>query len=263
MPQGGRLTIELSNVTIDADTARAHRDLTPGEFVQLVVTDSGQGISPDDLPRIFEPFFTTKDKSRGTGLGLPMVLGIVKQSGGHIWVYSEPGLGTTFRIYFPRARRTSEDDLANERAATLAPAPLSAARPGDTVLVVEDDALVRDLVCDVLARRGYTVLAAADGPVAEHMSANHPGPIHLLLTDLVLPSTDGKRLAAALTAQRPEMNVLLTSGYTDLRVGLEPGINYLQKPYGPDQLASTVREVLDRACAPGPTTGSISSPSSA
>lgn len=252
MPGGGRLTIELSNVTIDADTARLYPDVSPGDFVQLVVTDTGQGIPPSDLPRIFEPFFTTKEFGKGTGLGLPMVLGIVKQSGGHIWVYSEPGLGTTFKIYFPRARRTPQDDLTPERTPSLAPAALSAARPGETVLVVEDDTLVRDLVCDVLTRRGYTVLTAPDGPEAERICASHQGTIHLLLTDLVLPSTDGKRLAATLTGQRPEMRVLLTSGYTDLRLGLEPGINYLQKPYGPDQLASTVREVMDRSRPPTP-----------
>lgn len=253
MPKGGRLSIDLSNITIDEDAARLHPNLAAGQFVQITVADTGIGIPPDVLPRIFEPFFTTKEQGKGTGLGLPTVMGIVQQSGGHIWVYSEPGLGTTFKLFFPRVREPAATPLVEPTSKR----PLPDARPGETILLVEDQQIVRDLVATVLLRRGYTVLSAPDAAAALALADSSPTPINLLLTDLVLPGMDGRRLAATLTARIPDLRVILSSGYTDESAGLDPGVNFIQKPYSPDALTRLVRDILDNPAhhlAPSPAT---------
>jgi PAS domain S-box-containing protein len=242
MPQGGRLTVETANAELDAAYCREHPDAVPGRFVMLGVTDTGVGMSPEIRSRIFEPFFTTKEVGKGTGLGLATVYGIVKQSGGHIGVYSEPGSGTAFKIYLPRAEQPA------------APAPEDAPEPdtpggAETVLVVEDDSGVREIVTTALTRKGYRVLSAAEGAAAIDLARAHAGEIPLLLTDIVMPGMTGRDIARALTAARPGIRVLYMSGYTDDAVVrhevLEADTPYLPKPFTTRALAQKVREVLD------------------
>jgi CheY-like chemotaxis protein len=214
----------------------------PGKDVQLAVSDSGVGMTEEIKQRIFEPFFTTKEQGKGTGLGLATVYGIVKQSNGFVWVYSEPGHGATFKIYLPRVE---EGEVRDRRPQAARPPALGT----ETVLLAEDAASVRDVARQILERHGYTVLEAPNGRAALDIVAKHRGPIHLLLTDVVMPEMSGRQLADQLKAQRPEIKVLFVSGYTDdsvVRHGvLEAGIAYLQKPFSPDTLATKVREVLD------------------
>ena len=243
MPTGGKLSIETANVEHDPDYAREQDAAAVSRFVMLAVSDTGTGMDEATKARIFEPFFTTKEPGKGTGLGLATVYGIVKQSGGFIWVYSEPGLGTTFKIYLPRV------DAAAPAGVTTA--ALSASLRGtETVLLVEDAAAVRAVAHQALARQGYTVLDAPNGAEALRIAAEHAGPIHLLLTDVVMPGLSGRQLSDELTRLRPDTKVLFTSGYTDdavVRHGvLESGIAYLQKPFTVDGLARKVREVLGR-----------------
>jgi len=244
MPTGGKLTIETANVEHDPDYAREQEAAAVSRFVMLAVSDTGTGMDEATKARIFEPFFTTKELGKGTGLGLATVYGIVRQSGGFIWVYSEPGLGTTFKIYLPQV-----DEGAVAAAAGATAAPGTSHRGTETVLLVEDAAAVRSVIHEALVRQGYAVMDAPNGAEALRIAANHPGPIHLLLTDVVMPGLSGRQLSDQLTRIRPETRVLYTSGYTDdavVRHGvLESGIAYLQKPFTVDGLARKVREVLD------------------
>jgi CheY-like chemotaxis protein len=209
----------------------------------LAVSDTGVGMDAGTQARIFEPFFTTKEKGRGTGLGLATVYGIVKQSGGWIWVYSEPGHGTTFKVYFPRV-------AAVAAPATASVAPPTSVRGSETILVVEDDETIRNLVLKVLKGNGYTVLAAANGDEAERVAGQHRGRIHLLITDVVLPGLSGPEVARRLVTTRTDTRVLYLSGYTNdaiLRRGvLEAGVAFLQKPFTPGVLGRKIREVLDQ-----------------
>ena len=244
MPNGGKLTLETGNVDLDEAYAADHYPARAGPFVMLAVSDTGIGMSEETQAHMFEPFFTTKEKGKGTGLGLATVYGIIKQSGGFIWVYSEVGRGTTFKLYLPRV-----EELA-ERASPAAQAPARAARGTETVLVVEDEAPVRSVARQVLERHGYRVLEAPSAEAALDIVTRYSGTIHLLLTDVVMPGLNGRELAGRLAGLRPDAKVIFMSGYTDDAVTrhgvLEPGSAYVQKPFTPDAIARKVREVLDR-----------------
>jgi signal transduction histidine kinase/ActR/RegA family two-component response regulator len=277
MPNGGVLRIETDEAFLDAAYAADHAGVTAGCYVLLSVSDTGSGMDDDTQQRIFEPFFTTKGPGEGTGLGLATVYGIVQQSGGHIQVESEVGRGTTFRIYFPvasgngalpprAARRLTP--LSVESAATVASQPLGIdvalrAAPGETVLLVEDGEALREVLERVLAELGYAVCVAKDGEDALAVSASHAGPIHLLVTDVVMPNMGGRELALELWKSRPETRVLFMSGYTEdaiLHQGLRRAtVGFIGKPFRPDFLASKVRDMLDAgdAARPSPTTRAV------
>jgi PAS domain S-box-containing protein len=244
MPAGGKLTIETSNITLDEEQARFHPPLTPGNYVLLAISDTGGGMDSETQSRIFEPFFTTKG-TKGTGLGLSTVYGIVKQSGGYIWVYSEQGKGTTFKIYLPRVA-----DAVESPAKILVPAESVAIEPGtETILLVEDEANLRYLARQFLEKQGYRVIDAADGAVAMQIAVAHEGVIHLLLTDVIMPGMNGRELAQHILEIRPNVKVLYMSGYTENVIGrngtLDAGVRLLQKPFTLRDLKSKVREVLD------------------
>jgi PAS domain S-box-containing protein len=249
MPQGGRLTIETANVTLDEAYARLHAPVQPGEYTMLAITDTGVGMDSDTQMHIFEPFFTTKGP-KGTGLGLSTVYGIVKQSGGYIWVYSEPSKGTSFKIYMPHV--TAEEVAAVEHPAALAAAPVET--PRETILVVEDEVNLRRLTRQFLENQGYTVVEAADGAAAVQICVAHQGTIHLLLTDVIMPGMNGRELAQRVSEIRPNMKVLYMSGYTENAIGhngtLDAGITLLQKPFTLQALKTKVREVLDQTTLP-------------
>ena len=242
MPQGGKLTIETANVDLDENYAQAHAHVKPGSYVMLAVSDTGVGMDAPTQTRIYEPFFTTKGLGKGTGLGLSTVFGIVKQAGGHICVYSELGRGTTFKIYLPRVEEALEQ-------AEPAMAQTVSCQGSETVLVVEDEAAVRVLVRRVLESNGYRVLEARHGAEALVICDEHKDPIHLLVTDVIMPEMSGKQLAERVSAQRPEVKILYISGYTDNAIVhhglLEAGTNFLQKPFTPDTLVRKLRAVLD------------------
>jgi PAS domain S-box-containing protein len=248
MPAGGKLTIETSNVSLDEEYARFHAPLRPGNYVMLAISDTGAGMDSETQSHIFEPFFTTKGP-KGTGLGLSTVYGIVKQSGGYIWVYSEAGKGTTFKIYLPRVAEPAESP-----AQVAVPAE-SAAEPGtETILLVEDEANLRYLARQFLEKQGYRVIEAADGAVAMQIVVAHEGTIHLLLTDVIMPGMNGRELAQRISEIRPNVKILYMSGYTENVIGrngtLDAGVRLLQKPFSLHNLKNKVREVLDSSAFP-------------
>jgi CheY-like chemotaxis protein len=242
LPNGGRIIIETSNVDLDSTYTLYHAVVRPGPYVLLAVTDTGIGMTADTVAHIFEPFYTTKESGQGTGLGLSTVYGIVKQSGGYIWVYSEVGKGTTFKVYLPRVKDAVQVSL---------PALAPTTRKGhETILLVEDEPAVRELTQMVLSERGYKVIEAQTPKDAERLAGNNGVEIHLLLTDVVMPGMSGRELAKRLTERYPNLRVLYMSGYTYNVIArdgtLEEGISFLQKPFTPQVLAERVREALDR-----------------
>ena len=246
--QGGRLTIETSEVELTDLYARRRVPVIPGTYVMLAVSDNGCGMDRETLDRAFEPFFTTKDFGKGTGLGLSVAYGIIRQSGGHIWPYSEVGRGTTFKVYLPKVSGAAQEASAARKLSRP---------PGgtETVLLVEDEEIVRTLVHQVLTRHGYRVLVARNGEEAAQVASGHGGTIDLVLTDVVMPGMAAADLVAQLSVGRPGLKVLYVSGYADHAVSrsglLERKVEFLQKPFAPDRLAHKVREVLDRASPNG------------
>jgi len=242
MDSGGRLKMETSNIELGEAYAHEHVDVRPGPYVQLSVTDNGSGMDRETVSRIFDPFFTTKESGRGSGLGLAMVYGIVRQSGGHIWVYSEPGLGTTFKIYFPRITETP-DSLS---CAVSARVSLTSS---ETILLVEDSKLLAKVTRDFLERDGYRVLLASNPKEAIRIAENHRAPIHLLLTDVVMPEMNGRQLSEELLAKRPGMKVLYMSGYTNGILSehdFKPEeVAFIEKPFSHEALSRKVRQTLN------------------
>ncbi|MGB7847654.1 MAG: ATP-binding protein, partial [Candidatus Acidiferrum sp.] len=242
MNQGGRLTIETSNAYLGEAYARDHLDVAPGPYVQLSVTDSGEGMDKETVSRIFEPFFTTKEKGSGSGLGLATVYGIVRQSSGHIWVYSEPGRGTTFKIYFPRVSGISEEELRETQGDTVASG-------SETILLVEDSRLLAKVTRDFLVSAGYRVLLAAEASEALVLAEEYGSRIHLLLTDVVMPHMNGRELSELLLKKRPDVRVLFMSGHTagviSQNVLLSEDVAFIEKPFTHDMLGRKIRQLLD------------------
>ena len=242
MPGGGKLTIETANVTLDESYARRHPGVAAGEYVLLAISDTGSGMDKETQSHIFEPFYTTKGQ-KGTGLGLSMVYGIVKQSGGYIWVYSEPTHGSTFKIYLPRVEDAEEKPVPQT-------APAGPPVGHETILVVEDEPQLRDLTRQFLESRGYTVLVAENGAAALNVARRHNSLIHLLLTDIIMPVMNGRDLAQRMAVLSPQTRILFMSGYTENAVWhngmIESSANFLQKPFTLDALTHKVREVLEK-----------------
>jgi CheY-like chemotaxis protein len=241
MPQGGRLSIEAHNVDLDQSYKSVHLPVTPGRYVMIAVEDSGCGMDQKTQARIFDPFFTTKEIGKGTGLGLATVYGIVKQSGGYIWVYSEPNKGTIFKVYLQRVDECAQPAKHDALDATEL-------RGSETILLAEDSESLREMGREYLQSVGYIVLQASSGREALQQANDFPGTIHLLLTDVVMPQMSGPELVVQLRALRPGMKVIFTSGYSDTAVaqqgGIDPEIAFIQKPYRPKALARKIREVL-------------------
>jgi len=245
MPGGGRMTIETANAYLDDDYARMHLDVASGQYVMLSVTDSGMGMTPDVISKAFDPFFTTKPVGKGTGLGLSQIYGFMKQTGGHAAIYSEPGQGTTVKLYMPR----HQGELAELRS----PGKLTSPRPslahrGETILVVEDEPRVRHFTVDALRELGYIVISAASGPEALAILKDQPL-VDLLFTDIVMPDMNGRQLADAASKVHPGMRILFTTGYTRNAVVhnglLDAGVAFLPKPFSVSQLSAKIRQVLD------------------
>ncbi|ACB78289.1 multi-sensor hybrid histidine kinase [Methylorubrum populi BJ001] len=255
MPGGGRLTIELGNTVLDQEYARHHAEVVPGDYAMVAVSDTGHGMTPEVVARVFEPFFTTKPDGKGTGLGLAMVFGFVKQSGGHVKIYSEPGEGTTVKLYLPRAAGVAA-------AALRSSAPVELPRGSATVLVVEDEAAVREIACAILSDLGYRVLEAADGEEALRVFGANTASVDLLLTDVVLPGkVRGRELAERIRALRPEVRVVFMSGYTENSIvhhgRLDDGVHLVGKPFKREQLARKVTEVLGPGATEAPEGGKV------
>jgi CheY-like chemotaxis protein len=248
MPDGGKLTIETSNAHLDDAYAASHAEVQPGQYVMISVSDTGMGMPLEVIERAFDPFFTTKGAGRGTGLGLSQVHGFVKQSQGHVKIYSEPGIGTAIKIYLPR----STSDLETPDSPARPAADLPHGRSDEIVLVVEDDERVRHLSVDALRELGYTVVQASDAAQALTVLAMQPR-IDLLFTDVVMPNVDGRRLADQARAARPGLKVLYTTGYTKNAIVhngmLDPGVAFIAKPFTIEQIALKVRAVLDAETA--------------
>jgi PAS domain S-box-containing protein len=242
MPRGGKLIIETANVSLDETFRQLHRGGPIGPHVVLAVSDTGSGIDAQNLLRIFEPFFTTKDKGKGTGLGLSTVYGIVKQSGGYVTVYSEPGRGTTFKVYLPRVQEPPDQ--------VTGPAPaLKPSAAGETVLLVEDEPALRSMMQEILEEAGYAVLSGAGSDETLAAVRSHAGPVHLMVTDVVLPRMGGRELAVEVAALRPGLRVLYMSGYTGEAIAhhgiLDAGMHFLEKPFTSESLLRRIRELLD------------------
>jgi nitrogen-specific signal transduction histidine kinase/DNA-binding NarL/FixJ family response regulator len=252
MPQGGKLTIETSNVDLDGGHFHGYPEVAAGPYVMLAISDSGIGMDEATKAHLFEPFFTTKGKGKGTGLGLSTIYGIVKQSNGFIWVYSEPGKGTAFKIYFPRTKSRAAAP-ANERTLELG------SQEVETILLAEDEPSVRSLAARVLRERGYTVLEASNGKEALDVVRGYAGEIHLVLTDVVMPGMSGKDLVSQIEASRPGIKALYTSGYTDDAIvhhgTLDSGVAFLQKPFSVESLTRKVWEAINAEPAAGPAAG--------
>jgi CheY-like chemotaxis protein len=247
MPTGGRLTLETGLVTLDESYATRHPEAIAGSYVTVSVSDTGEGMDAATQARVFEPFFTTKEQGKGTGLGLATVYGLVKQSGGYIWVSSEPGQGTVFRVYLPPLEAAAPPAVAGGPSETCAGT--------ETILVVEDDAAVRTLGTQVLRRLGYTVIEAPDGIEALRAIERHQGLIHLMVTDVMMPQMTGRELADRIRQGRPSMRVLFMSGHSDYAIvyrDLAVGVAFLQKPFTPETLARKIRDILDEKIASRP-----------
>jgi PAS domain S-box-containing protein len=244
MTKGGRLTIETSNTYLSEEYAREHIDVSPGAYVQLSVTDSGQGMDRETVSRIFEPFFTTKEQGSGSGLGLATVYGIVRQSGGHIWVYSEPGKGTTFKIYLPLSSAAGEDEARNRENE-------GASNGSETILLVEDSKLLARVTRDFLVSAGYHVLVATEASEALRVAAEYPRRIHVLLTDVVMPHMNGKELSEELLRMRPQVKVLYMSGHTagviSQNAALGEDVAFIEKPFTHEGLSKKIRQLLEDA----------------
>jgi CheY-like chemotaxis protein len=241
MPDGGTLTIEVTRTHLDEAYCETHTSAQPGHYVMLAISDTGAGMDPETRQHIFEPFFTTKE-DLGTGLGLATVYGIVKQHGGNIWVYSEPEEGTTFKIYLPVA----DEEIGAGEEAERSSGDIQGV---ETVLVAEDNDMVRDLACRVLERQGYAVFTAATGGEALQRLEGRQGPVHLLLTDVVMPDMDGMALSEKVAERHPGVKVLFMSGYTENVIAhhgvLREGVHFIQKPFSVADLARKIREALE------------------
>jgi two-component system, cell cycle sensor histidine kinase and response regulator CckA len=244
MPDGGKLTIETSNVVLDENYAAQHVASVPGAYVMIAVTDTGCGMDETTETRIFEPFFTTKEKGKGTGMGLATVYGIVKQSGGNIWCYSELGKGTTFKVYLPQVADMGASPLVPQREGA------KTVSGTETILIAEDEETILEIASEMLTIAGYSVIPAMNGGEALLACRNFKGEIHLLITDVIMPHMSGKQLVQSLLELRPGLKILYTSGYTDDSIVhhgfLEEGTPFLQKPFNMEALTRKVREVLDK-----------------
>ena len=249
MPTGGKLTIETSNANLDETYARDRQPVIPGRYVMLAVSDTGEGMSAETQARIFEPFYTTKEVGKGTGLGLSMVYGIVKQSGGYIWVYSEPGRGTAFKVYLPRTDEPAESAISEKKSAGVQ-------RGTETILLVEDDPQLRQLSMSVLSHCGYHVLVAASPEEGLAVCKANQREIQLLVTDVVMPRMNGRQLAEQILQVCPKLRVLYISGYTNNAIVhygvLDPGLWFLPKPFTLSALVAKVREILDSTTSSAP-----------